>query len=75
MRSAAPPIFRVAGLRTIISKVDCVAAESCNTSALLTHVISVVIEDVPPHSFVGGIPAKEIRKLAHSKGHNPGKHD
>lgn len=28
---------------------------------------AVVIEDVPPHSFVGGIPAKEIRKLAHSK--------
>lgn len=28
---------------------------------------AVVISDVPPHSFVGGIPAKLIRKLAHPK--------
>lgn len=28
---------------------------------------AAVIKDVPPHSLVGGIPAKVIRKLVHSK--------
>ena len=29
---------------------------------------AVVIEDVPAHHFVGGVPAKVIRKLAHANG-------